>query len=132
MRFAEVSDVEARWRPLTDAEAAKCAALLDDASALIASLVDVESRDEGFRELARMAACSMVQRAMSTAAADGYGVTQQSMTAGPYTQSWSYGGQTGDLYLTKSERRMLGVKARGRSLHPSLRPMGGWFHDHRR
>ena len=42
MAFAQVSDIEARWRDLTEAEEARAATLIDDASAALASLVTVD------------------------------------------------------------------------------------------
>ena len=122
MRYAEVSDLEARWRPLTDDEAARASVLLEDASALIRSLGEVDGTDPDHAGALCAVTCAVVQRAMSASATDAYGVTQQSMTAGPYTQSWSYSNPTGDLYLTKSERKMLGLTG---GYIGSIRPMVG-------
>ena len=59
-------------------------------------------------DAARIVSCNMVIRAMS-AAQDTFGLSQSSMTAGPYTQSWTYSNPSGDMYLTKAERKMLGI-----------------------
>ena len=122
MGYAEVSDLEARWRPLTDEEAARASALLDDASALIDAYGQVDPSDPDTGRALTAVVCAMVQRAMSSAATDAYGVTQQSMTAGPYTQSWSYSNPTGDLYMTKAEKKMLGLAS---GYIGSIRPMVG-------
>lgn len=103
MAYATYSDIEARWRPLTTEEQTHATTLCDDASAIIDSLTEVQDV-----ELARIVTCNMVIRAMS-AAPDSYGLSQSSMTAGPYTQSWTYSNPSGDMYLTKLEKRMLGI-----------------------
>lgn len=108
MAYAEVSDLESRWRELTDDEAARTEVLLGDASAMLAASVTVDDADEQQAALLKIVTCNMVQRAMSTGG-DMYGVTQQSMTAVGFTQQFSYANPTGDLYITKAERRMLGI-----------------------
>lgn len=109
MGFAEVHDIEARWRALTVEETARADALIADASAILESLVSVVGEDERQAELLKTVCCSMVIRAMSATAADSYGATQMSMTAGAYSQSWTYSNPTGDLYLTRLEKRLLGI-----------------------
>jgi hypothetical protein len=38
------------------------------------------------------------------------GATQGTMTAGPYSQSWTMsGGSTGELYIGRTEKKLLGV-----------------------
>lgn len=107
MAYATVSDIESRWRALSQDEQSRASVLIDDASAMLTALVNVDSDDKEQAQLLKQVCCSMVIRAMSTA--DSYGVNQASMTAGPYTQSWSFAGQTGDLYFTKLEKRLLGI-----------------------
>lgn len=50
--------------------------------------------------------CEMVKAAASSPAE--VGVTQAQQTSGPYSQSMTFANPTGDLYLTKSQRRRLG------------------------
>lgn len=126
MAYADVSDLEARWRDLDEAEKQRAAVLLDDASAVLDSLVDVDEGDAKQLEVLKVVCCNMVQRAMVAGEADAYGITQQSMTAGPYTQSWTYSNPSGDFYLTKMERQMLGI---GKGYIGSIRPMIGGKHD---
>lgn len=126
MAFAEVSDLEARWRELSETEQAQASVLLEDASAILSSLVVIEDKETEYLELCRIVVCNMVQRAMASSANDLFGVTQSSMTAGPYTQSASYSNPTGDMYLTKTEKRMLGIT---NGYIGSIRPMIGWW-DH--
>lgn len=113
MAYADVSDLESRWRELTEEEQARAAVLLDDASAMLAASVEVDESDEQQMALLKIVTCNMVQRSMSTGG-DMYGVTQQSMTAGPYAQTFNYANPTGDLYITKSEKRLLGISGTGK------------------
>lgn len=123
MAYAGVSDVEARWHQLSTDEEARANVLIDDASAILDALVEVDDSDDRQSELLRTVCCSMVIRAMSATAADSYGATQMSMTAGVYSQSWTYSNPTGDLYVTRLEKKLLGIGA-GRI---GWAPLGG--HD---
>lgn len=109
MAFALVSDIEARWRDLSTAEESRASVLIDDASAMLENLVTVDPSDEKQASLLKTVCCSMVIRAMSATEYDAFGVANTSMTAGSYTQSWTYSNPTGDLYLTKMEKRLLGI-----------------------
>ena len=126
MAFADVSDLESRWRELSTEEEARANVLLGDASAMLSALVKVDSSDYEQSELLKMVCCDMVIRAMSATAADTFGVSQTSMTAGPYTQSFSYSNPSGDMYLTRLEKRLLGITT---SYIGSIRPMMAGEHD---
>ena len=126
MAFADVSDLESRWRELSTDEEARANVLLGDASAMLSALVEVDSSDAGQAELLKMVCCDMVIRAMSATAADTFGVSQTSMTAGPYTQSFSYSNPSGDMYITKLEKRLLGIST---SYIGTIRPMMAGEHD---
>ena len=107
--FATVADLEDRWRGLSTAEQSRATVLLGDASQLILS----ENPDAGElpADLLRMVTCNVVRRAMATPGGDDSGgaISQTSMTAGPYQQSFTFSNPSGDLYLTKAERRWLGI-----------------------
>lgn len=120
MAYAEVSDIEARWRELDASEQARASVLIDDASAELARMVDVDEDDADQAYLLKVVCCNMVIRAMSASAMDVFGVAQSSITAGPYSQSFSYSNPSGDMYVTKAERKMLGI---GTGYIGSIRPM---------
>ena len=126
MGFAEVSDIEARWRELSTAEESRANVLIDDASAMLAELVDIDVANTRQLELLKIVCCSMVIRAMSATESDSYGASNMSMTAGPYTQSWTYSNPTGDMYLTRQEKRLLGIAS---SVIGTIRPMMAGDHD---
>lgn len=86
-----------------------CATLLEDAAVMIDAIAPNAAADAR-----KIASCRMVIRAMGDGTDSGVplGATQGSMTAGPYTQSWTVGagGSTGELYIGKTERQLLGVQ----------------------
>ena len=107
MAYATVSDVEARTtHTYTTDEESVISTLLDDAAVHIDAYNANATADAK-----KLVSCSMVLRAIG----DGddvmpLGATQGSMTAGSYTQSWTMGqgGGSGELYLTKEEKKLLG------------------------
>ena len=120
MAYAEVSDIEARWRSLSDDEKSRAGVLIEDASAMLAALVDVDANDQQQAELLNTVCCNMVIRAMAQSNMDTFGVSQSAITAGPYTQSFSYSNPSGDMYLTKLEKKLLKVSI---GYIGSIRPM---------
>lgn len=120
MAFANVSDIEARWRELSDEETARADVLINDASAMLARLVEIDPNDETQAELLTATCANMVIRAMSATELDTYGVDSATITAGPYSQTFSYTNTTGDLYLTRAERALLGVGAYIGTIPPKI------------
>ena len=109
MAYATVSDIEARWRELTADEESKAGVLLDDAAAILDTLGVFDPTDATVAANLRTVSCNMVIRAMSASQSDSFGLSQGSMTAGVYTQSWTYSNPSGDMYLTRMEKRLLGI-----------------------
>jgi len=109
MAYATVDDVQNRLvRTLTNDERSVCSALLDDAGAVIdAYNVDASS------EAKLVVSCRMVMRALGDGSDGGVpmGATQGSMSALGYSQSWTMGtsGATGELYLSRLDKKLLGV-----------------------
>ena len=108
MAYATVSDIEARLgREMTETEEDVCSVLLDDAAVIIDAVALNASADAK-----KVVSCRMVLRTVGAEAQTGVpvGATQGSMTALGYTQSWtiSGGGSSGELYLSKADRRILG------------------------
>jgi hypothetical protein len=124
--FASVSDLTARWRPLTSDELTRAETLLDDAASLIrVEVPDVDARLADLEapldpNLPVMVSCSMVRRAMT--APDMTGITSQSETVGSFTQQIAWANPSGDLYLTKKERALLGGAAAQRAFVVDLLP----------
>ena len=117
--YATVADVQARMtHAMTEQEQAICSTLLDDAAVIIDSFAPNASQDA-----AKVVSCRMVQRAMGDLDGSGQvpmGATQGSMSALGYSQSWTFGsaGGTGELYLGKLEKQLLGLGNRIGSYSP--------------
>ena len=105
--FAEVSDLEARWRTLSDDEKRTAQTLLEDATGMmLAAAPDCVSAVSA-SELRRIC-CRMVRDAMATGSLDApSGVSQTSETVGPFSHSFTFESPNGRLYLTRLERREL-------------------------
>jgi len=106
MAYATVAQVEAGFRDLSTSEETVCSALLDEAAVII----DAYNAD-ATTSIKQVVSCRMVRRAIGAGDASvPIGATQGSMTAGPYSQSWTMtNGSTGELYLGKTEKKLLGV-----------------------
>ena len=107
MAYAEVVDVQARTaRELTSDEMSVAAALLDDAAVMIDAFAPNAKED-----VKKIVSCRMVTRAIGDDSGVPMGATQGSMSALGYSQSWTVGtgGSTGELYLSKTEKQMLGM-----------------------
>ena len=110
MAYANVSDVQDRlaWTMSEDQENT-CSVLLDDAAVLIDAAA-LNASDEA----KKVVSCRMVIRALGDGGDAGgvpMGATQGSMSALGYSQSWTIGsgGATGELYLGKTDRQILGL-----------------------
>lgn len=117
MAYATIDDVQDRLtRELSQDEAPVCVTLLDDAAVLIDSVAPAASADAK-----KVVSCRMVIRAVGSGGQSSIpiGATQGSMAALGYTQSWIIGsGSTGELYLSKTERQLLGCGNRIGSYSP--------------
>lgn len=107
MAYATVQDIQDRMtRDLSTDEQAVASNLLDDAAVIIDTYnvnADADAK--------KIVSCRMVIRALG----DGdssvpMGATQGSMSGLGYSQSWTIGtgGSTGELYLGKLEKTLLG------------------------
>lgn len=106
--YATVADVQARMtRQMTTAEQTLCTTLINDAGVMIDGYNENASADAKL-----ISTCRMVIRVLG----DGssimpLGATQGSQSALGYTESWTMGsgGSVGELYIGKSEKKLLGV-----------------------
>lgn len=115
MAYATVEEVEAGFRTLTSDEKSVCSQLLDEAAVII----DAYNEDAG--ESAKdVVSCRMVRRALGDGMASvPMGASQGSVSALGYSQSWTMtNGSSGELYLGKIEKKLLGVGDRIGSYSP--------------
>lgn len=106
--YATIEDVEVRCRRmLTDKEKILCDALLSDAAIIIDNY-----RKKATDKAKQIVSCNMVVRALGsgTDAQIPFGASQGTMSALGYSQTWTYGsGSSGELYLTKTDKGLLGL-----------------------
>ena len=111
--FAAYSDVCTRMADDTLAQA-QVEALLEDASAMLLALLGphYDAADELQAANLKTVCCNVVSRALAaTTTGAGFGVQQHSMTASAFNEQFTYSNPAGDLYLTATEKRMLGIGA---------------------
>lgn len=111
--FATIEDYEARFGDVPAQEQPAVEQRLSDASVMMAvsmqaSGVDYEGAKPPLSDALVVVCCNVAHRAVQ-ASADAYGVTQYSQGAGGYSESFTYANPSGDMYMTKAEKRMLGV-----------------------
>ncbi len=109
MSYASAYDVEDGFRALTSDEQPRAEALLREAAIIVDAYNQAASADAK-----RLVSCRMVRRQLG--AGDGgdiqfpMGSTQGSMSAMGYSQSWTMSsGAVGELYLSKLDKKLLGV-----------------------
>lgn len=115
--YATVSDVEAGFRTLTSDEKTKCEALLTEAAVVIDAY-----HTEASEDAKKVVSCRIVRRVIG----DGndmvsypMGASQGSMSALGYTQTWAIGsGSSGEIYLNRTDKHLLGVGNRIGSYSP--------------
>ena len=107
MAYATVADVQARMMHImSESEQALCATMLDDAAVIIDSFNALASDD-----VKKLVSCRVVIRQLGDGDDAGVpiGATQGSMSGLGYSQSWTLsGGASGELYLSKLDKQMLG------------------------
>lgn len=104
MAYATYEDVQARTS--SEIDEALCETLLEDAAVIIDSY-----NQNASEEAKKVVSCKMVIRAIGNSSVDvPIGATQGSMSALGYSQSWTLSsGSTGELYVSKLEKKLLGV-----------------------
>ena len=115
--YATVTDVQDRMtRTITEAEEQVCETLLEDAGTIIDAYAVTADDD-----IKLVVSCRMVIRALGDGGVSDVpvGATQGSMSALGYSQSWTISnGSCGELYLSKTEKQMLGKGNRIGSYSP--------------
>ena len=116
MAYATPEDVQDRMLTTMSADQLNvCGVLLDDIAALIDSYNTAASAD-----IKKVVSCEAAKRMMASMGGDvPMGATTGSMSAMGYSQSWTFPtGGTGEIYLSKTEKKLLGVANRIGSYSP--------------
>ena len=108
--YATVADVQAGLtRTLSTAEQTVCQELLEEAAVIIdAYNADAEADSK------KVVSCRMVRRAIGDGGGSiPMGATQASQSGLGYSESFTFGiGSAGEVYLSKLEKKLLGVSDR--------------------
>lgn len=109
MAYASTEDVAVRMiRTLSEKERAACEVLLED----IAVLID-RVNDNATADAKKIVSCRAVARLLGSGEISEVpiGASQGSMSALGYAQSWTIGsgGAVGELYLSKTDKNLLGA-----------------------
>ena len=104
--YATVQDVAAGFRPLTASEQAIASRLLVESAIIIDAYNANASTDAK-----NIVSCRMVRRSIGSSGDVPIGASQGSMSALGYSQSWTMGatGSTGELYLNRMDKKLLGA-----------------------
>ena len=104
--YATVGDVAAGFRPLTASEQTIANQLLIEAAIIIDAYNSLASADAK-----NVVSCRMVRRSIGSSGDVPIGASQGSMSALGYSQSWTLGttGSTGELYLNRMDKKLLGA-----------------------
>ena len=107
MTYATVDDVQAGFRTLTETEKTKCEKLIEETAVIIDAYNEL-----AYNDVKKVVTCRMVRRAVGDTDTQMYplGATQGTASALGYSQSWTMGnGSSGELYLSKLDKKLLGV-----------------------
>lgn len=108
MAYATYTDVQARMtRTMSTTEQSICTTLLDDAGIMIDATGSSASADAK-----KVVSCRMVIRALGDGETSGVpiGANQGSMSGLGYSQQWTISsGSTGELYISKTDKKLLGI-----------------------
>lgn len=107
MTYATVEDIEVRTqKTFNEAEREACEKLLEDVAVVIDCYNKAASED-----VKKLVSCNIVNRLMTTSMSDvPIGANQGSISALGYSQSWTVSnGSVGEIYLTKLDKKLLGV-----------------------
>lgn len=110
MAYATINDIQGRMtRTLSTAEQTVCTNLLDD----VAVLIDAYNVNAS-ANAKKVVSCNAVIRAIGNGDTDiPIGATQGTQSALGYSQSWTIGsgGSTAELYLSRTDKKLLGASA---------------------
>jgi len=116
MAYATIEDIQNRiTRDLSEREITTATSLLDDAAVIIDAY-----NSKATEEAKKLVSVRVVIRALGDGMSDvPIGASQASQSGLGYSQSWTYGsGSSGEIYLSKLEKKLLGSGNRIGSYSP--------------
>lgn len=104
--FASLSDLQARWPDMPTGATESIDVALEDASQFILDVAPAAR--EAHPNTRKRVVCAVVKRSMQTPD-DMVGMSSNNMQAGPYLSQRTAVNPHGDFYLTRLEKKALGV-----------------------
>lgn len=104
--FATVDELKARWPDFPVGAEPHAETLLEDASQFILDVCP--SAADASESTRRRVVCSVVRRSMQSDQNDMGGMSNMSMTSGPFSVQQTAANPNGDFFLTKQEKFALG------------------------
>ena len=108
--YADIHDLTAKYGQLTPAQLEVAPAYLEDASILIRDILQSygKSVEDFMEDTIRKITTDVAYRGLS-AVNVGSAVSQSTVSAIGYSETFTYANPSGDLYLTKLEKKQLGI-----------------------
>lgn len=103
---AVVDDLKSRWPDFPEGNEELAETLLNDAAILIQAHLPADANPDS--ELLKLVVCQMVKRIMATSTLP-EGVTSVSQTVGPFATQMGFSNNSSSLFLTKAEKKLLGI-----------------------
>ena len=105
--YATVAEIEQRYKKLDEGDAERCGALIGDAS----TMIDAFASKNVTEDVKKLVCRNMVLRALGSGDINiPIGATQGTQTGLGYSQSFTFGsGQSGELYFSKMDKRLLRI-----------------------
>ena len=121
--FATVEDYEARYGKVDDEE--RISKLLQDATNIVASQPGFcdKDRDDTWWGVLETVTCAVVHRSLSSGTYAGFSNVSQG--AGGYTESVAIYNPGGDMFLTRNEKKALGIG--GGRIGFAAPAINGWY-----
>lgn len=124
--FATVDELKNRWPDFPAGGEDHAETLLEDASQFI---IDVcPSAADVSASTRRRVVCSVVRRAMQSDQNDMGGMSNMSMTSGPFSVQQTSANPNGDFFLTKQEKFALGGGGRQKAFGVKIADTGSVCH----
>lgn len=131
--YATLADLKEHWSALPADDEVEAEQKLHEASIEVRGnfrdvdrrlglwAIDSEDPNALDPDVPRLVVCRMVKRAMDAPESQIAGVNQIQQSAGPFGQTLSFTNPDGNIYLSKSDRALLGagrVKGKAFTIHP--------------
>lgn len=124
--FATVDELKERWPDFPAGAEQHAGTLLEDASQFILDVCP--SAADASESTRRRVVCSVVRRSMQSDQNDMGGMSNMSMTSGPFSVQQTAANPNGDFFLTKQEKFALGGGGRQKAFGVQVASTAGVQH----